>query len=185
MYCYFILSFLITIIHFDLDYKIPGHRIDFAGYFLMSERGVWFPCLGICLRCFQIPLLSLWSEGDSCVYRTPPPPPPAVLGLESVSRSVMWTLCNSMDCSPPGSSVHGILQARILEWVAISSSRGSSQPKDWTQVSCITSRFFTWKALTIGLAKNYLGSSVRCYGKIHLSFLANPILVTWWPIKCF
>ena len=76
MYCYFILSFLITIIHFDLDYKIPGHQIDFAGYFLMSERGVWFPCLGICLRCFQIPLLSLWSEGDSCVYRTPPPPHP-------------------------------------------------------------------------------------------------------------
>ena len=40
------------------------------------------------------------------------------------------TLCDPMDCSPPGSSVHGILQARTLEWVAISSSRGSSQPKD-------------------------------------------------------
>ena len=52
-------------------------------------------------------------------------------------------LCNPMDCSPPGSSVHGILQARILEWVAISSSRGSSQPRDRTQVSCIAGRFFT------------------------------------------
>ena len=40
------------------------------------------------------------------------------------------TLCDPMDCSPPGSSVHGILQARILEWVAISFSRGSSQPTD-------------------------------------------------------
>ena len=40
------------------------------------------------------------------------------------------TLCNLMDCSLPGSSVHGILQARILEWVAISFSRGSSQPRD-------------------------------------------------------
>ena len=40
------------------------------------------------------------------------------------------TLCNLMNCSPPGSSVHGILQARILEWVAISFSRGSSQPRD-------------------------------------------------------
>ena len=40
------------------------------------------------------------------------------------------TLCNPMDCSPPGSSVHGLLQARILEWVAISFSRGSSQPGD-------------------------------------------------------
>ena len=39
-------------------------------------------------------------------------------------------LCDPMDCSPPGSSIHRILQARILEWVAISSSRGSSQPRD-------------------------------------------------------
>ena len=46
------------------------------------------------------------------------------------------TLCDPMDCSPPGSSVHGISQARILEGVAISYSRGSSQPRDWTQVSC-------------------------------------------------
>ena len=46
------------------------------------------------------------------------------------------TLCDPMDHSPAGSSVHGILQARILEWVAISFSRGSSQPKDQTQVSC-------------------------------------------------
>ena len=51
-----------------------------------------------------------------------------------------------MDCSPPGSSVHGILQARILEWVAMPSSRGSSQPRDGTQVSynsCTEGRFFT------------------------------------------
>ena len=47
------------------------------------------------------------------------------------------TLCNPMDCSPPGSSVHGILQARILEWVAMPSSRGSSQPRDQTCVSYI------------------------------------------------
>ena len=53
------------------------------------------------------------------------------------------TLCDPMDCSPPDSSVHGISQARILEWVAIPFSRGSSQPRDWTQVSCIASRFFT------------------------------------------
>ena len=53
------------------------------------------------------------------------------------------TLCNPMDCSPPGPSVHGIFQARVLEWVAISFSRGSSQPRDWTQVSCIAGRRFT------------------------------------------
>ena len=56
------------------------------------------------------------------------------------------TLCDLMDCSPPGSSVHGILQARILEWVAISFSRGLSQPRDWTWVSCISGRFFTNRA---------------------------------------
>ena len=53
------------------------------------------------------------------------------------------TLCDPMDCSPPGSSVHGILQAKILEWVAISFSRRSSQPRDWTLVSCIAGRSFT------------------------------------------
>ena len=53
------------------------------------------------------------------------------------------TLCDPMDCSPPGSSVHGILEARILEWVAISFSRGSSWPRDWTLVSCIAGGFFT------------------------------------------
>ena len=52
------------------------------------------------------------------------------------------TLHNPRDYSPPGSSVHGILQARILEWVAIPFSRGSSWPSDWTWVSCITGRFF-------------------------------------------
>ena len=53
------------------------------------------------------------------------------------------TLCNPIDGSPPGSSVPGILQARILEWVAMPSSRGSSQPRDGTQVSCVAGRFFT------------------------------------------
>ena len=53
------------------------------------------------------------------------------------------TLCNRMDYSTPGSSIHGILQARILERVAISFSRGSSQTRDWTWVSCISGRLFT------------------------------------------
>ena len=58
------------------------------------------------------------------------------------SRSLCYnlvgpTLCHPMDCSPPGSSVHGILQVIILEWVAIPFSRGSSQPRDWIWVSCI------------------------------------------------
>ena len=47
-------------------------------------------------------------------------------------------LCDPMDCNPPGSSVHGLFQARTLEWVAIPSSRESSQPKDWIHISSIT-----------------------------------------------
>ena len=52
------------------------------------------------------------------------------------------TLCNPMQDSPPGFSVHGDSPARILEWVAMPCSRGSSLPRDWTQVSCIADRFF-------------------------------------------
>ena len=62
---------------------------------------------------------------------------------ESEVAQSCWTLCNLMDHSLPGSAVHGIFQARILEWAAISFSRGSSQPRDRTWVSCIADRRFT------------------------------------------
>ena len=71
----------------------------------------------------------------------------------SVTQSCL-TFCDPMDCSLPGSSVHGILQARILEWVVISISRGSSRPRGPTQASCTEGRFFiiqaTREALEIG-----------------------------------
>ena len=64
------------------------------------------------------------------------------------------TLCDPLDCSPPGSSVHEVFQSRVLDWVAISSSKGSSQPRDQTKIFCtplIAGRFFTtelsWKPL--------------------------------------
>ena len=57
------------------------------------------------------------------------------------------TLCNPTDCSLPGSSVHGISQARILEWGVISFSWGSSQPRDGTYISCIGRGFFTTEPL--------------------------------------
>ena len=63
------------------------------------------------------------------------------LGQSSVRAKSLQscpTLCDPMDCSPAGSSVHGILQARILEWVAMPFSRGSFQPRDRIQVSCIS-----------------------------------------------
>ena len=62
---------------------------------------------------------------------------PYLLWSEVLVTQSCPTLCNSINCSPPGSSVHGIFQARILEWVAISFSRGSSQPRDQIWVSCI------------------------------------------------
>ena len=70
-------------------------------------------------------ITSAWKKSESKVIQSCP------------------TLCDPVDCSLPGSSVHGILQARTLEWVAISFSRGSSQSRDWTQLSRIVSRCFT------------------------------------------
>ena len=62
---------------------------------------------------------------------------------ESEVAQSCLTLCDPMDCSPPGSSVHGISQARILEWGAIAFSRGFSRPRDRTQVSGIAGRHLT------------------------------------------
>ena len=66
--------------------------------------------------------------------------------LKFIVAQLCLTLCDTMDCSPSGSSVDEILQARILEWVAISFFRGVSWPWHWTWVSCIAGRFFTFWA---------------------------------------
>ena len=60
-----------------------------------------------------------------------------------VNVLVVFDSCDPMDCSSPGFSVHGMFQTRRLEWVALSFSRGSSQPRDRTCVSCVAGRFFT------------------------------------------
>ena len=73
------------------------------------------------------------------------------------------TLCNPMNCSTPGSSVHGILQTRILEWVAISFSRESSWPRDWTCnsfFSCTGRRIFFFFFF---LPLSHLGSPLKTY----------------------
>ena len=77
-------------------------------------------------------------------------PVPPFMGLETKaaaaaakSLQLCLTLCNPIDCSLPGSPVPGILQARTLEWVAISFSRRSSQPRDPIHVSCTDKKFFT------------------------------------------
>ena len=95
---------------------------------------------GLCL-----PVHRPW-RGHKLDHTATRTPRPALPGLRIVLCLVVQsclTLCDPLDCSPPGSSVHGILQARILEWVAISFSRESSWPRDRTQVSWTASRFFT------------------------------------------
>ena len=79
------------------------------------------------------------------------------VGLTNYLAGVFSRVCNPMDCNLPGSFVHGILLARTVEWVAISSSRGSSWPRDWTRVSWVSwiaGRFFT--SWAIGEACNEL-----------------------------
>ena len=68
--------------------------------------------------------------------------------LCSVASILFDSFCDPLDYSLPGFSVRGILQARILEWVAVPSSKGSFQPRNWTCVSCIAGRFFTQWATT-------------------------------------
>ena len=73
------------------------------------------------------------------------------MGISILSQSCLTPL-SPTDCSLPGSSVHGILQARILEWVAISFFRGSSKPTDWTRVFCISGIFCTFWAIREALS---------------------------------
>ena len=78
--------------------------------------------------------------------------------VKVLAAQLCLTLCNPMDfCSPAGSSVHGILQARILQWVAISFSRGSSWPRDQTLVSRIAGKFFTIWPISEASQKNLRG----------------------------
>ena len=93
------------------------------------------------------------------------------VGAQSLqSCLILW---DPMNCSPPGSSVHGILQARILEWVAIRSSRGSSWPRDWTHiswVSCIVGKLFThwatWEA-SVQFSRSVVSNSLRPHESQH------------------
>ena len=97
---------------------------------LLSGIEPWPPALGA-------QSLSHWGT------REVPPKVLFEICLCAKSLQSCLTLCDPMDCSPPGSSVHGVLQARILEWVSMPYSRGPSRLRDQTWVSCIAGRFFT------------------------------------------
>ena len=85
---------------------------------------------------------------------------------------------NTMDCSRPGSPVHRILQARILEWVAIPFSRGSSRPRDRTQVSCLAERFFTIWATREALYGVYQ-KTILCILNIYYFYLSVILQQSW------
>ena len=114
---------------------------------------MYLPNCYFCLLGSLEPVWNLWQvsgapKGRRCGLRFLWLPVPVLSGFFlAVHMCVLVaqscrTVCGPMDYSPPGSSVHGILQTRILEWVAVSFSRGSSQPRDRTRVSCIAGRFF-------------------------------------------
>ena len=84
---------------------------------------------------------------------------------ESEVIQLCLTLCDSMDCSLPGSSIHGILQERILEWLAIAFSRESSQPRDRTWVSHIAGRHFTLMASKMAESQGLQADSRARKGK--------------------
>ena len=95
------------------------------------------------------------------------------------------TLCNPRDCSPPGSPVHGVLPARILEWVSTPSSRESSWPGNWTLISCIAGRFFThgttWEAqVTCRILQLWVMWVGCCYLQAHQSSPPWEDLWSWW-----
>ena len=92
--------------------------------------------------------------------------------------------CDPMDCSLPGSSVHGILQAGILEWVAISFSRGSSWPKNWNQASGIAGGCFTdWASREAQYERKDPRTDITCFqweaqGKVLKKIMHNFLLTS-------
>ena len=102
----------------------------------------------------------------------------AIFILKVLVIQLRPTLCDPMDCSPPGFSVHGVLQARILEWVAISFSRGSSQPSDQT---CIPASLFSndlalhirWTNIGAAAWASVLRMHSQCWSSLGLTGLIS------------
>ena len=107
--------------------------------------------------------------------------------LGALGAQSCLTLCDPMDCSPPGSSVHGISQARILQWVAISSFRESSRPRDQSRVSCISPH---WQANSLPLAPPGKSIYHRGPGQFQRTLAASqglvlPRYILCWPKSLF
>ena len=129
--------FLPQCLWFSVDWQQPGKQEPLGLPWVtppssfQSSPGHRFP-LGHHKESSQSQSAPSW--GSDAEPGLPDPPLCPHCCLVTKSRPTLW---GPMDCSPPGASAHGISQARILGWVAISISRESSQPRDWTHVSCI------------------------------------------------
>ena len=123
--------------------------------------------IALCFRAWMVMTIVISIFGKYSV-QDPTPSTFTYVKWSEVTQSCP-TLCDPMDCSPPGSSIRGILQARILEWAAISFSRGSSQPRDRTWVSCIAGRCFnhwgTREATYVNPSNSY--SPMTYYSLLH------------------
>ena len=94
------------------------------------------------------------------------------------------TLCDLMNYSPPGASVHGILQARILEWVAISSSRKSSLPRDQKHVSCIAGSLLHYRWILDQLShQGILWYTLFMYKVVHNTGNGLSLLINIWMVQ--
>ena len=99
---------------------------------IQRQSGGRFPCSLGNFRLFSLKAFSYWMRPTHITEWT-------LLHVYACFVAQLCpTLCDPMNCGPPGSSAHGILQARVLEWVAMPSSRGSSQPRDQTLISYVS-----------------------------------------------
>ena len=125
----FFYSFCFRVPYLRNPCLIQSHKIFFL-YFLLETIYFIFRTI---IHASSYSEFFMWYHMCAKVY---------FLACESEGALSCSTLCDPMDCNLPGSSVDGIFQARLLEWVAISLSGGSSQHRDWTQVSHIAGRLY-------------------------------------------
>ena len=115
-------------------WDFPGKNTWVGCHFLL--KGIFQPRERICVSCFSCIgrwILYYWATWRSLIYLIV-----FFLCVHVKSLQSCPTLCDPIDCSPPSFSVHGILQVRTLEWAAMPSFRGSSWPRDWIWVSCVS-----------------------------------------------
>ena len=155
--------------------ETPPSSVPTPSLWVVPQHQLW--CPASCIQFARVTYFTYVSRhfgamfGDDVIFTTSV----FCFGLHGncTSSSQLWlTLCDPMDRSPPGASVRGIFQARILGWVVISFSRRSFLPRDWTQVFCIAGRLFIiWATSEANIRKLYFllwSSIVRHSQRTHI-----------------